>query len=86
MGRSVPSYTVLLEETIRRIREIGKKMGGDEGKIIERMVRLARSMQGPLYFNSIPDIRFLVILVSLIDIYKRLERVERCISRDGSSS
>ncbi len=85
MGRSVPSYTILLEETIKRIQDIGKRMEGDNEKIIKRIVELARSMQGPLYYNSIPDIRFLIILVSLIDIYKKLERLERCLSRAGSS-
>lgn len=84
MGRSVPSYTTLLEETIKSIRDIGRKMGGENEEIIMRIVSLARKMQGPLYFGSIPDIRFLITIVSLIDIYKRLERLERCISRDGS--
>lgn len=86
MGRSIPSYTMLLEEVIREIKEIGRKIGGrDEDRIINRIVSLAREAQGPFYIDSITDTRFLVLLTSLIDLYKRVERLERWISRDGSS-
>ncbi len=83
MGRSTPSYTKLLEEVLREVSELGEVIGEDDKRILDKLIKRAREMQGPIYLTSLPDIRFLVILTGLIDVYKRLERLEKWISKDG---
>jgi len=83
MGRSVPSYTRLLEETIDEISELGSELGEEYQGIVKRIIKLSRELQGPLYLHTLTDVRFLIVIRCLIDIYKRLERLEKWISKDG---
>jgi hypothetical protein len=58
-------------------------MDRDTRNAIKEMVRAARQFQGNMWVNEFPDIFEILILACLIDIYKRVERVERWLLEDG---
>jgi len=85
MGRVMDSYTEAIEEVIRLIKGMRKYMDEDDRRAVDRMIKAIRRAQGPLYFDYIQDYWVLAMISTLIDIYRRLEWIERCISRGGSS-
>ncbi len=85
MGRTFPSYTQMLEKILRRIEELGKQLGPEEEIAAREIVKASRTFQGPLLYEDVQDMEKIVIFASLIDIYKRLVKLERCLLKDGSS-
>jgi hypothetical protein len=83
MGRTFPSYTQLLERALRRFERICKYLGIEDREAMREIVKVSRRFQGPLFYNDFSDVDKMIILASLIDIYKRLMRLEKCLLEDG---
>ena len=86
MGRTLPSYTQAIEDVIKAIKGMRKYMDEDDRRAVDRLIKAIRRGQGPLYFDYIQDYWILALVSALIDIYRRIEWIEKCISMDGSSS
>ncbi len=84
MGRTFPSYTQMLERILKKIEGLGKQLGLEDEEATKEIVKASRIFQGTLFYSDFPDVEKIIIFASLIDIYKRLVRLERCLLEDGS--
>lgn len=84
MGRTFPSYTQMLERILRRIEILGRQLGPEDEEAAKEIIKASRIFQGTLLYSDVPDIEKIIVFASLIDIYKRLVRLERCLLGDGS--
>jgi hypothetical protein len=81
MGRSVPSYTKVFEDEIKRIIRLKNVVNEDAWKYIDDMVRYLRSKRGILSIDPNPDLQTDIVYLLIIELFRRIGGYERMDNR-----
>jgi len=81
MGRSIPSYTKVFEDEIKRIMKIGKLLGSEYVKYAEYISCMLRLKRGLLAKDPNPSPAIDILYLLILELFKRVDACEGMVDK-----